>query len=67
MPVDWRPIRDRVALGEAAARLDKPPITGQPQRVEVPDVIFLDDNVVTAELVEAEIAGSEDSDILYIE
>ena len=68
LPVDARPIRDRVALGEAAVRLDKPPITGRPQLVEVPEVIFLDDdNVVTAEIVEAELAESAGSDILYIE
>lgn len=64
LPVDGRPLRDRVA-GVAPADEAKPPITGLPPKVtdSTPDVLFIDGEQV----VEAEVVEPEDPDILFIE
>ena len=60
LPIDTRPIRDRVATpGRSAKEKHIPPISGGGQ----PDVLFIEgERVVSAEVVEP-----EDPDILFIE
>jgi len=59
-PLDRRPLRDRLA--GLAPRQETPPIIA-PRRIPVePEVIFLDEGVIDAEVV-----ASEDPDILFIE
>jgi hypothetical protein len=61
-PVDERPLRDKVAGVAPVNATRKPPIMAKPQALPVAEVMFLDDNVVDAEIVEP-----EDPDILFIE
>jgi hypothetical protein len=63
LPVDPRPLRDRLA-GLAPQDADrKPPIATRPQSAAPADVLFLDENGI----VDAEIVEPEDPDILFIE
>jgi ubiquitin-protein ligase len=64
LPLDDRPLRDRLAgVAPAAKEAMKPPITAEPiEKASIPDVSFINgEQVVEAELVE------ERSDILFIE
>jgi hypothetical protein len=62
-PVDHRPIRDRVAgLAPTLDDIRKPPIQVEPRRDPVPDVIYLDEEIVDAEVVEP-----EDPEIVFID
>lgn len=65
LPVDHRPLRDRVAgVALSHAEEKKPPISAAPKKESPrPDVLFLDD----ADIVEAEVVEPEDPDILFIE
>lgn len=65
LPIDNRPLRDRIA-GVAPTKREaaRPPITAVPVRKpEIPDVLFIDGE----EVVEAEVVGSSNEDILFIE
>ncbi len=65
LPVDDRPLRDRVA-GVARSRQEpaRPPVTAVPVKMpEIPDVFFIDGE----EVVEAEIVESSNEDILFID
>ncbi len=68
LPIDDRPMRDRVA-GLAPEFADrKPPIASAPKLGDVADVTFLDPEIVEAEIVEASVGvRPEDPDILFIE
>ncbi len=57
LPIDARPIRDRLTAESA-------PAAGLEPNEEI---LFLDDEIVDAEIVDAEIVGPEDPDILIIE
>jgi|CXWL01.1.fsa_nt_gi hypothetical protein len=64
LPVDARPLRDRIA-GVAATKQEtaRPPITARPVPTrEIPDVLFLDGE----EVVEAEVVEAGNEDILFI-
>ncbi len=65
LPLDSRPIRDRVA-GQAPTER-KPPITTAPHSES--EVMFLDNvhGIVVADVVEAEVVEPEDPDIMFIE
>ncbi len=63
LPIDHRPLRDK--LTSPAARPDggRPPVAGVPQPHAMADVMFLEADVVEAEVIEAD----EGPDILFIE
>jgi hypothetical protein len=65
LPVDNRPLRDRIAgVAPGAEEAGKPPITAAPVRAsQVPDVLFIDGD----EIVEAEVVESSNGDILFID
>ena len=64
LPVDHRPLRDRLAGGTLTERETRPPITTQPRAdLQTPEVMFLDGE----EIVDAEVVEPEDSGILFIE
>jgi hypothetical protein len=67
LPIDHRPLRDRVAGLARDCRMPvKPPIATRPRAAS--DVMFLDDEpIVDAEVVEEDAGGGEDSDILFID
>ncbi|MCA9177151.1 MAG: hypothetical protein KDB14_21830 [Planctomycetales bacterium] len=86
LPLDARPIRDRIACGTANRETRPPmalpvalpsptPAAAPPQRQAVPDVrreepemVFLQEEVVEAEIVRAEVVDREDGpDILFID
>jgi hypothetical protein len=65
LPVDERPLRDRIAGVAASPEEEKrPPIAAAPKQQErVPEVLFLD----SEDVVDAEVVEPEDPDILFIE
>jgi len=63
LPVDPRPLRDRIAGVAPPDAHRKPPIAAQPRSIPPSDVLFLDDEGI----VEAELVEPEDPDILFIE
>ena len=66
LPVDTRPLRDRVAgLAPKGHNGHRPPVTAIPLALPdgPPDVLFIDGE----EVVEAEVVEPEDPDILFIE
>ena len=63
LPVDPRPLRDRIAGLAASAATALPPRTIAATPVPAADVLFIDGEAV----VDAEIVESEDSDVLFIE
>jgi len=65
LPVDDRPMRDRIAgVAPTARETAKPPITAAPVKTSaVPDVLFIDGEVV----VEAEVVEPSSEGILFID
>ena len=66
LPLDERPLRDRVAgMAPKATNGHKPPITEAPRTptAPTPDVVFID----REHIVEAEVVEPEDPDIMFIE
>ena len=63
LPIDHRPVRDKLA-GEASSDVgQKPPITAAPQPAASSDGIL----IIDAEVVDAEVVESEDQDIMFLE
>jgi hypothetical protein len=61
LPVDPRPLRDKLA-GTSPRHRKKPPLAAPAPRREPDTMVFLDDEVIQAEVV-----NPDDSDILFIE
>jgi len=61
LPIDERPLRDRLAGLASNNHRQKPPVAHRPQALT--DVMFLDDEPV----VDAEVVEGEDPDIMFIE
>ena len=62
LPVDARPLRDKLAGVSPPREGGKPPLAATPRRDAADAMVFLDD-----EVIEAEIVNPDDSDILFIE
>ena len=62
LPLDSRPLRDKIACGQNGRKGQHPPIVAAPRTEPASDVVFIDSAVVDAEIVEA-----EETDILFIE
>jgi hypothetical protein len=61
LPIDERPLRDKLAGGQPKAEVAKPPITAVPRSLA--DVIFIGSD----DIIDAEIIDPEDPDIMFIE
>jgi hypothetical protein len=62
LPIDERPLRDKVAGSEATeAEISRPPITAAPRATA--DVMFIG----SEEIIDAEIVEPEDPDIMFID
>jgi hypothetical protein len=62
LPLDSRPIRDKRAGVAASRDPSKPPVVGPSQSPVTNELLFLDESIVDAEVVEP-----EDPDIMFIE
>lgn len=67
LPIDSRPLRDRVAGMAPAVVKRQPPIAAAPVPKLDSEMIFFDSEIIDAEIIEAEVVEPVEPDILYIE
>jgi hypothetical protein len=67
LPVDKRPLRDRLACKATSLHAAKPPIVAAPAAIEMADIELADVIFLDADVVDAEIVEPGDPDVLFIE